>query len=921
MADADKKVVKVGSKLSKYIGSKAPRDKKLQAASMQAEFTLADTLIMLCYLGRDPDPEISALARQNLIPSARAWYSREDRPDLPDPVREVVMKVIEKIGLGAKAAGPSETDLVFGNIGLLGLGEIIQAVDHNNRTVSITLRRNGDVARVFTDQGKVVGAVCGHDDGLDALYRTFGWADAAFEYCHGTAGDFKNRIRVNTLNLVMDALEYAPEQDPFDSEASFVWKVEGHLRVMNIFEIAEIFEMNSKRATCGLRRANNDEGTLYFGNGRIINATLGEMTGMDAACHLLAWPNAMFEIRRGSEDVEEVIHIGMQTLIIEAMRLLDEGVTADETIASEIEKINQLFDGQDVVTLPVLDRVRLVFGENEQVREALELDTNPLVRKAVKVKISKTIHRYLLQSTPHDLRLKAAQGRVPLSTSEKLVLLSYLSHDEVTDIRDMAKRTLMSLESSAFRKGFGGDLHPAVMDFLVREAVQDETIIRVACVSEGLMAETAMYVLENWKSNYIYQALLENTKLLERSPEVTAKLAEAVAQEPAMIKRIEILEASFLKGDGEVKVEGPLCFCGIGGLFRAAKHGNRSGTIVLEKDEMEGRVYVKKGKLIGAYWDSIEGIPALEAIVRARGVKFRFVMRTHFHVENLDPSKAEEFLATTDSGPYVEEYGKAGIHIMSGHLEAMDLFETLTSVEGTPVPLKISVNCEEGNGEICVSATRVLHAHVKGKEGPYKAMAAMLSWSGIRFIVRRAHEEFPCTVDKSVGDFFTESLKEVPEELKQTIRPGELPEWELSEVEFQSLYNRILNMGVADKIKLAFLGNKEARELLVRDPNRMVALSVVKSPKIQEDEIEAIAKSRSVAEDVLRQIAGSKEFLKSYSVKHNLVANSKTPVPIALKLLPHIKENDLRRLAKSKDVSSVVATQARRLLRSRGSSH
>jgi hypothetical protein len=144
-------------------------------------------------------------------------------------------------------------------------------------------------------------------------------------------------------------------------------------------------------------------------------------------------------------------------------------------------------------------------------------------------------------------------------------------------------------------------------------------------------------------------------------------------------------------------------------------------------------------------------------------------------------------------------------------------------------------------------------------------------------------------------------------------RPGELPEWELSEEESESLYHRILSMGVADKIKLAFMGNKEARSILVRDPIKLVAVAVVKSPKIRKDEIEAISKSRQVCEDVLRQIAATKEWAKSYTIKLNLANNSKTPLPISMKFLSHFREPDLRKLAKSKNIPAALATQARRM--------
>ena len=142
MPNGEKKIVSVGSRLAGFIGAKASREKKLQAAAMQAEFTLHDTLIILSYLSRDTDPEISSQARKNLIPAARNWFNRPDRPELPEPIREIVMKVIEKVGLGEKAeTGGPAGQTVGGNIGLLGLGELLQAIDHNNRTAHITLSR------------------------------------------------------------------------------------------------------------------------------------------------------------------------------------------------------------------------------------------------------------------------------------------------------------------------------------------------------------------------------------------------------------------------------------------------------------------------------------------------------------------------------------------------------------------------------------------------------------------------------------------------------------------------------------------------------------------------------------------------------------------------------------------------------------
>lgn len=915
MSDDERKVVTVGSRIAKYIGSKATRELKLQAASMKTEFTLRDTLIILCYLSRDPDAEIATQARKNLIPAARAWFTRPDRPELPEPIRQIVEKVIEKIGLGKQETDSFLSDVVEGNIGLLGLGEIIQAVDHNNRTAHIMLDHDGETAKIYTQNGRVVGAVCNGEDGLDALYRAFGWHSASFKYMHAEPGAFANPIRVNTLNLVMDALERSPDEDPFLDEVSRSWQVMGHLKVMNIFEIAEIFEMNSKEAACHLFRE-NDEGFLYFKNGRIANAFLGELTGMDAACHLLAWPRARFTISRTTEEVPEVIHLGMQNLIIEAMRLLDEGVTADDRIASELAVIDELFEGRDIVTLPVLEKIRLVFAEDETAREMLETDSNPVVRKAIKVKISKTVHKYLSAVTDHEIRLKAARGVVPLSTTEKLVLLTYLSHDESQEIREQARKTLEVLDMPTYRKGFGADLNPSVMDFLIRETVKDHGLINFAASCETILEETALYILDSWQSPEVTRTILDNRRLLERSPAVVERLRTLLQDNPRALAFLDSFEESLLKGQTELKVEGPLHLVGLGGLVNAARQGNRSGTIVVESSASSGLVFFKRGRLIGATSGELQGADAVRALVQSEHPRFRYTLRTRFHEENIDHAQADEILTWPAMAP--KEADGSGQRLITGGLAVMDVYEILSALDNTPVPIAVTVVCEEGTGEIVRDRTRVLHVHVDGKDTPLQAMAAISSWSGTRFIARKAIDGYPVTVDKSLADFFSEAMRLIPDEMTRVARPGELPEWELSEGEYESLYHRILEMGVAERIKLAFLGTKEARDILVRDPNRLIAVAVVKSPKIQESEIEAISKSKHVCEDVLRQIASTKEWVKSYTIKLNLTSNSKTPLPIAMKFLPHLRELDLRRLAKSKNVSSVLATQARRLAEAKG---
>lgn len=136
--------------------------------------------------------------------------------------------------------------------------------------------------------------------------------------------------------------------------------------------------------------------------------------------------------------------------------------------------------------------------------------------------------------------------------------------------------------------------------------------------------------------------------------------------------------------------------------------------------------------------------------------------------------------------------------------------------------------------------------------------------------------------------------------------------------ESANLFAMIQKMTVYQKIKLARLGNREARGLLVRDRNKVVAVAAITSPKITENEIVAIAQSRNVSDEVLRLVAQNRQWTRSYQVRQSLAANPKTPQPLAIGFVSQLQDADLLALMKSKDVPSVISTHARRLLTKKG---
>jgi hypothetical protein len=141
---------------------------------------------------------------------------------------------------------------------------------------------------------------------------------------------------------------------------------------------------------------------------------------------------------------------------------------------------------------------------------------------------------------------------------------------------------------------------------------------------------------------------------------------------------------------------------------------------------------------------------------------------------------------------------------------------------------------------------------------------------------------------------------------------------EITDANESSLYALIQKMSVFQKIKLARLGNKEARGLLVRDRNKIVAVAAITSPKVTENEVASIASSRNISDEVLRMVAMNRLWTRSYKVKLNLVTNPKCPQAMSLKFLNFLQDKDLKSIMRSKDVNAVVSTQARRTLMKKG---
>lgn len=132
-----------------------------------------------------------------------------------------------------------------------------------------------------------------------------------------------------------------------------------------------------------------------------------------------------------------------------------------------------------------------------------------------------------------------------------------------------------------------------------------------------------------------------------------------------------------------------------------------------------------------------------------------------------------------------------------------------------------------------------------------------------------------------------------------------------------NLTQLIREMSVPERIRLAIFGNQMVRSVLLRDSYKQIPLLVLANPRLTENEVLEIAKNTQLDDGVLRALANDAQWMKSYQVKLAIVSNPKVPINSGLRWLKFIRDKDLGRLARSKNIPQVVSSQARKLLEQR----
>ena len=135
-------------------------------------------------------------------------------------------------------------------------------------------------------------------------------------------------------------------------------------------------------------------------------------------------------------------------------------------------------------------------------------------------------------------------------------------------------------------------------------------------------------------------------------------------------------------------------------------------------------------------------------------------------------------------------------------------------------------------------------------------------------------------------------------------------------VQQNSARQLLAQLSPSQKMSLALKAGRAERHHLLRDNNKVLHAYVLRNPHLGLDEVQAAAKLNSLSPEALKAIGDHPEWGQNPVICAALVRNPKTPIAIALRLLPRVPLNDLRAIAKGAGRQQIVLA-ARKLLAAR----
>jgi hypothetical protein len=181
----------------------------------------------------------------------------------------------------------------------------------------------------------------------------------------------------------------------------------------------------------------------------------------------------------------------------------------------------------------------------------------------------------------------------------------------------------------------------------------------------------------------------------------------------------------------------------------------------------------------------------------------------------------------------------------------------------------------------------------------------------------RQGEDLADEEEEAGEELFPEAVDGDPEEVEEVSDEKISTLLEEAVVKGLSKHQLAMEMKVSDRIKMAMTGDKEWRNILIKDPNKLVHGAVLKNGRITEAEVIAVARSKTSSDELVRLILLNRDWMKNSEIRKALALHPKTPLPKALRFVGELPLNDLKKLMKSRSVPNAIVSVARKEVENR----
>lgn len=128
------------------------------------------------------------------------------------------------------------------------------------------------------------------------------------------------------------------------------------------------------------------------------------------------------------------------------------------------------------------------------------------------------------------------------------------------------------------------------------------------------------------------------------------------------------------------------------------------------------------------------------------------------------------------------------------------------------------------------------------------------------------------------------------------------------------LKERLPELELGEKISMAHSAPPGLIPALCAENHDRVIQSLLRNPRMREQEVLTLVKREKTTAQVLRVVAQSERWIVRPAIKLGVVMHRNTPVHVALTLIGRLPRRELRSLLKRDELPPVVAIRARKIL-------